>query len=57
MDRVLHYRFDCDRSFWNCQDEEQFFLGNGYGLWQWKHYKNGVLKKSALINNLQQGLR
>ncbi len=32
--RVLHYHYNCDRSFQNCKDEEQFYLANGYGLWQ-----------------------
>jgi hypothetical protein len=31
----------------------QFFLANGYGEWQWKHYKNGTLVSSTLINNLE----
>lgn len=54
--RVLHYQYDCDKNFRNCKDEEQFFLGNGYGPWQWKHFKNGKLKKSALINDVQKGI-
>lgn len=54
--RVLHYQYDYDQNFGNCKDEEQFFLGNGYGLWQWKHYKNGKLKKTALMNDLQKGI-
>jgi hypothetical protein len=54
--RVLHYHYDCNKTFGNCKDEEQFFLGNGYGLWQWKHYKNGILKKSALMNTKQHGI-
>jgi len=53
--RVLHYRYDCDQKYQHCADEEQFYLANGYGLWQWKHYKNGSLRKSALMNQLQQG--
>ncbi len=53
--RVLHYHYDCDRSYQNCKDEEQFYLGNAYGLWQWKHYRNGSLVKSGLMNNLEQG--
>lgn len=53
--RVLHYRYNCDANYQNCGDEEQFFLGNGYGLWQWKHYQNGVLVKSTLINNITSG--
>ncbi|MDP9159098.1 MAG: hypothetical protein M3O09_02565 [Acidobacteriota bacterium] len=53
--RVLHYHYDCDKNFGNCKDEEQFYLGNGYGLWKWKHFKNGKLKKSATMNQLQTG--
>jgi hypothetical protein len=53
--RVLHYRYNCDGRFENCADEEQFFLANGYGLWQWKHFKNGSLVKSTLMNELGTG--
>lgn len=53
--RILHYHYNCDKGFKNCKDEEQFYLGNGYGLWQWKHYKNGAEVKSALINMLRNG--
>jgi hypothetical protein len=53
--RVLHYHYNCDPNFSNCKDEEQFYLGNGYGLWQWRHLKNGEEVKSALINVLREG--
>jgi len=53
--RVLHYRYNCDSAFQNCGDEEQFFLGAGYGLWQWKHYQDGILVNSTLINNIEPG--
>ena len=53
--RVLHYRYNCDSTYQNCGDEEQFFLGSGYGLWQWKHYQNGTLVKSAVMNNIASG--
>jgi len=53
--RVLHYRYNCDEQFQNGRDEEQFFLANGYGLWQWKHYKHGELVKTALMNELREG--
>lgn len=53
--RVLHYHYDCDKNYNNCSDEEQFYLANGYGLWQWKHYKNGSLKGSALMNKVKSG--
>jgi hypothetical protein len=53
--RVLHYHYNCDSAFQNCTDEEQYFLADGYGLWQWKHYKNGVLANSTLIDNIASG--
>lgn len=53
--RVLHYRYNCDNNFQQCADEEQFYLANGYGEWQWKHYKNGSLVNSTLINNMNPG--
>jgi hypothetical protein len=53
--RVLHYRYNCDRHFEHCKDEEQFYLANGYGIWQWKHYRNGELLKTALMNKLVTG--
>jgi hypothetical protein len=55
LTRVLHYRYNCDSAFQNCSNEEQFFLGSGYGLWQWKHYQNGTLVNSTLINNIEPG--
>lgn len=53
--RVLHYRYNCDSAFQNCGNEEQYFLAAGYGLWQWKHYQNGTLVNSTLINNIEPG--
>ena len=55
MTRVLHYRYNCDSAFENCGDEERFFLAAGYGLWQWKHYHDGTLVNSTLINNIEPG--
>lgn len=53
--RVLHYRYNCDSTYQNCMDEEQYFLAKGYGIWQWKHYRAGALVNSALMNNLAAG--
>ena len=53
--RILHYHYNCDGQFQHCKNEEQFYLGKGYGLWQWKHYKNGELLKSALMNDFETG--
>ena len=56
LTRVLHYRYNCDSAFQNCSNEEQFFLASGYGLWQWKHYQDGILVNSTLINNIEPGI-
>ena len=53
--RVLHYRYNCDPNFRNCSDEEQFYLANGYGIWQWKHYRGGVLVKTTVEDSLENG--
>jgi hypothetical protein len=53
--RVLHYRYNCDKNYHNCRDEEQFYLADGFGLWKWQHYKNESLVKSALINEMELG--
>jgi hypothetical protein len=53
--RVFHYHYNCNQDFQQCTDEEQFFLANGYGEWQWKHYHNSVLVGSTLINNTESG--
>ena len=53
--RVLHYHYNCDKNYDNCRDEEQFYLGNGYGLWQWKHYKQGQQVKTSLMNDYEKG--
>jgi hypothetical protein len=54
--RVLHYHYNCDKQFQNCKDEEQFYLGNGYGLWQWKHFRNGEFLKSAVMTDYRTGM-
>jgi len=53
--QVLHYRYNCDKNYQNCRDEEQFYLADGLGLWQWQHYRSGSLVKSALINDMELG--
>jgi hypothetical protein len=53
--RVLHYHYNCDANFQNCGDEEQFFLGAGYGQWQWRHYQAGALVHSNLLNTFESG--
>lgn len=53
--RVLHYHYNCDVNFKDCSDEEQFYLANGYGIWQWKHYRRGALVKTTLEDHLREG--
>ena len=53
--RVLHYRYNCDKDYQNCRDEEQFFLGRGYGLWKWEHFKAGVMVKTSVMNDITSG--
>ena len=53
--RVLHYHYNCNQDYAQCADEEQFFLANAYGEWQWKHYHNSVLVATTLINNMEPG--
>jgi hypothetical protein len=53
--RVLHYHYNCGEQFQHCRDEEQFYLGKGYGLCQWKHFRNSELLKTALMNDFQPG--
>ena len=53
--RVLHYRFNCDKHFENCKDEEQSFLGKGYGRWKWVHLKYGEVVKTTVVNHISKG--
>ena len=53
--RILHYHYNCDKHFEHCEDEEQFYLANGYGIWQWEHFRNGELVKQSLMNNMRLG--
>jgi hypothetical protein len=57
MTRVLHYRYNCDGNFQNCGDEEQFFLGRGYGQWRWKHFQDGATTPAqvTLLRNIEPG--
>ena len=53
--RLLHYRYNCDSNYQNCGDEEQFFLGADYGLWEWRHFSHGQLVQTSMINELKDG--
>jgi hypothetical protein len=53
--RLLHYRYNCDSNYQNCGDEEQFFLADSYGLWQWRHYSKAQLVQTSMINQINSG--
>ncbi len=36
---ILTYRYNCDRKFNRCDDREQFYLTQRYGLVRWDHSK------------------
>jgi len=55
LTRVLHYRFNCDKHFENCKDEEQSFLAKGYGRWKWVHLKHGEVVKTTVVNHISKG--
>jgi hypothetical protein len=55
LTRVLHYRFNCDKHFEGCKDEEQSFLGNGFGRWKWVHLKYGEVVKTTVVNHISKG--
>ena len=35
---VVSYRYNCDDSYGNCSDKEEYYLVQKYGLVQWVHY-------------------
>ena len=35
---ILSYRYNCDVSYGNCGDKEEFYFAQRYGLVQWVHY-------------------
>jgi hypothetical protein len=53
--RVLRYNYNCNANFQQCTDQEQFYLANGYGEWQWRHYHNGALVSSTVMNYIEPG--
>ena len=35
---VASYRYNCDVNYANCNDKEEYYLMQRYGLVQWVHY-------------------
>jgi hypothetical protein len=56
---IVKYQYDCDRNHDNCQDREQFYLTQRYGLVRWDHakLKNGNYKQDnyTVYNKLVAG--
>jgi hypothetical protein len=56
---VVSYRYNCNSSYGNCGDKEEYYLGQRYGLVQWVHYtlSNGtyVQRQKSVFNKLASG--
>lgn len=56
---VASYRYNCDNSYGNCNDKEEYYLAQKYGLVQWVHYamSNGkyVMKQKTVFNRVVSG--
>ena len=56
---VVSYRYNCNSSYASCGDKEEYYLGQRYGLVQWKHYalSNGsyVERQKSVFNKLTSG--
>jgi hypothetical protein len=57
---VVRYQYNCDGSFANCKDREEYYLTQRYGLVQWAHYvlANGsyVQLQKTVLNKLVVGV-
>lgn len=57
---VISYRYNCNSSFANCMDKEEYYLSQRYGLVQWIHYvlANGtyVQLQKTILNKLVVGV-
>jgi hypothetical protein len=45
---IVSYRYHCDSSYNNCQDREQFYRSQRYGLVGWDH---GKFKKGQYVED------
>ncbi|MDP9162012.1 MAG: hypothetical protein M3O09_17530 [Acidobacteriota bacterium] len=56
---VVSYRYNCDQSYGNCWDKEEYYLTQRYGLAQWIHYSlqdgNYQQVQRSVFNNLAWG--
>jgi len=56
---VISYRYNCDASYNNCSDKEEYYLQKRYGLVQWIHYTlvNGTYQQQqkSVFNQMTSG--
>jgi hypothetical protein len=56
---VVSYRYNCDQSYGNCWDKEEYYLTQRYGLAQWIHYTlqggNYQQVQKSVFNSLAWG--
>jgi hypothetical protein len=56
---VASYRYNCDNSYEDCGDKEEYYFAQKYGLVQWVHYslRGGAYKptQSTIFNHVVKG--
>jgi hypothetical protein len=56
---VASYRYNCDSNYANCNDKEEYYLAQKYGLVQWVHYSlvKGAfqIQQKTVFNKLTAG--
>jgi hypothetical protein len=56
---VASYRYNCNSNYANCNDKEEYYLAQKYGLVQWVHYRlmSGTykLQQRTIFNKLTAG--
>jgi hypothetical protein len=56
---VASYRYNCDVNYANCNDKEEYYLAQKYGLVQWVHYSlvSGAyqIQQKTVFNQLTSG--
>ncbi len=56
---VVSYRYNCNSTYNNCNDKEEYYLSQRYGLVQWIHYRlaNGKYEQQqkSVFNQMKTG--
>jgi hypothetical protein len=57
---IISYRYNCDVNYAKCQDKEDYYVNNKYGLVQWIHYVfvngNYAQLQKTIFNKLSVGV-